>query len=453
MKMLLLFGMMTALGLACDSRADEIHEKDFEFALEEIEKNCGHFFKQKKIDWRAVSKEFTAKAKEVSGDEEHLVLLTKLLARVKDGHAAVRPLDKGKGVKWPEQPAKTGPGMFWCVAKGKVIVKNSWSSAKSAGVAPGMEVVKIDKQPAREWLDARIAELAETTGFSTPQQAQFYACHRGLSDEVGKELKLELRSVRGRRERIEVRYTKANPVPWGPAFYPKPKGEFSRAGNGDLNYAITEDGWGYIQVRRCKGNLPQQMDEALAKVGGAPGIILDFRGNSGGGFDHDAFMGRFVPKGKTIRLGGKGYVSAGPLPYGGPVVVIVDATCRSAGETAAGIFKEDGRAYMIGESPTAGMSSSKKTINLPSGLFSLYVSVYSNKKRFNKGAGIEGVGVIPHETVEFDPKDLAEEKDTLILNAEELLKKFPQRKVPYDPKKYRWKPGQKPAEDDGFDRA
>jgi len=30
---------------------------------------------------------------------------------------------------------------------------------------------------------------------------------------------------------------------------------------------------------------------------------------------------------------------------------------RSAGETGSGIFKEDGRAYMIGESATAGMST------------------------------------------------------------------------------------------------
>ena len=41
------------------------------------------------------------------------------------------------------------------------------------------------------------------------------------------------------------------------------------------------------------------------------------------------------------------YASAGPKPYGGPVVVIIDAGVRSAGETASGMFKEDGRAYEI----------------------------------------------------------------------------------------------------------
>ena len=121
---------------------------------------------------------------------------------------------------------------------------------------------------------------------------------------------------------------------------------------------------------------------------------------------------------------GKTYVSTGDNPYGGPMVVIVDATVRSAGETAAGILKEDGRGYMIGESATAGMSSSKEMIQLPSGCFEIRVSVYSNKLRFNEGRGIEGIGVVPHEIVEFDPKDLAAERDTLILRAELLLEQF-----------------------------
>lgn len=79
---------------------------------------------------------------------------------------------------------------------------------------------------------------------------------------------------------------------------------------------------------------------------------------------------------------------------------------------------------MIGESATAGMSSSKEMIQLPSGCFEIRVSVYSNKLRFNEGRGIEGIGVVPHEIVEFDPKDLAAERDTLILRAELLLEQF-----------------------------
>ncbi len=419
--------------LAPGALADDVdYAADVEYALEAIEERCGHFFKLKDIDWKKVSRSFKKDAKKVKTDEEHLVLLVRLLARLEDGHAAVRPTEAGKGIKWPEQPKKVGPGMFWCRIGKRIYVKNTWSSAKAVGIEPGMEVLKVDGVATRKWLEARVVELSDLYSFSTDQQAFFYACHWGLADEVGTRMKLELTGVDGKRKKRTLTYTSANATAWGPAFLPA---RIERTN--DLNYGRTAAGWGYVQVRRCKGNLPAQMDTALASVGDAPGLILDFRGNSGGGFDHDDFLGRFVPKGERIAFN-KGYASTGENPYGGPIVVIVDATIRSAGETGSGIFKEDGRAYMIGESSTAGMSSSKAMIELPSGLFSLRVSVASNKGRFNAGRGIEGIGVVPHELVEFRPEDLAAGIDTLIARAEELLADFPERKVPYEPAKFGW---------------
>lgn len=396
--------------------------------MTEINRVCADLIELKGIDWRGAARTFFAEAKKVQSDEEHLVLLVRMLARLKDGHAAVRPLEKGKHIKWPDQKVTTGPGMFWCKSGDKLLVKNSWSSAKSAGVTPGMEIVKVDQLPALEWLSNKITEVSDQVSFSTAHQALFYTCHWGLSEAPGTEMKLELRDLKGRRKKVEFRYTKANPVPMGPAFYPTEVN-----GGKDVKGGVTKAGWGYIHIRRCPGDLPRQMDAVLASIGKAPGLILDFRGNSGGGFDHSAFMGRFVPKGEQLSFA-KRYESAGSHPYGGPVVVIVDATVRSAGETAAAIFKEDGRAYVIGESPTAGMSSTKKTIDLPSGLFSLYVSVGSNMSRSNDGKGLEGVGVIPHEVVAFDAEDLANGTDTLIKIAEQRLKKFPKDKVPYSAK-------------------
>jgi len=130
-------------------------------------------------------------------------------------------------------------------------------------------------------------------------------------------------------------------------------------------------------------------------------------------------FGRFVPAGTNWGR----YASAGRKPYAGPLVVIVDAGTRSAGETVSGMLKEDGRAYMIGDSATAGTSSSKTTLPAPSGLFAAYFSVRSNMGRFNHGRGIEGIGVPPHEIVAYDPEELARGVDTQIRRAEELLKK------------------------------
>ena len=116
----------------------------------EIYRKCSSLLELKKIDWRTVARDFLAEAKRVQSDEDHYVLLVRMLARLQDGHAAVRPTEKGKHIEWPIKEERTGPGMFWCTVDDKVYVKNAWSAAKRAGVVPGMEIVKVDRKPARE---------------------------------------------------------------------------------------------------------------------------------------------------------------------------------------------------------------------------------------------------------------------------------------------------------------
>jgi C-terminal processing protease CtpA/Prc len=361
----------------------------------------------------------------------------RLIAALQDGHAGVYPAESvKKQVKWPGPDMSSGPGLFFCRIGKKIHVKFVWSNAARAGIEPGMEVTKIDKLPAAKWLDQRMAFLREYWSISTDQRAFFDACHHGPCGPAGTTLKLELRKLDGKTKKVTVTRGKASGVPVGPAVFPKGLKRIGRQRYGKL-----ESGYGYIHLRKLETEVVDQLDKMLAEIGEVPGMILDFRANGGGGFDHDGFLGRFIPKGKKLSRA-KAYAlpSAGETPYGGPVVVIVDAGVFSAGETGSGMFKEDGRAYMIGETPTAGSSSAKTTIELPSKLFSLYVSIRSHKGRFQGGRGIEGVGYAPHEIVEYDAGDLANGVDTLIKRAEAIFKKFPQNKVAYRPHQHGWKP-------------
>lgn len=409
---------------------------DLESAIEQIEEHCMDLIEQKGIDWKGVTNELRKEAKKGFKDEHEWVLLQKLVASLRDGHARVERSEELEELVWPEDGSwfdrsrEWGdPGLALCFIDKKLYVKSVRGQAAYLGIEPGSEVTRLNEEKPMKWLEEHIETHGELLSWSTDHQAFFWATHGGLAGPSGSRLKIEYKdSDRKKRKRVitlsESRYWMA-----GPAVWPE-----DLQGEDDIRYTRLPGGWGYIHVRRCASDLPEQFDEALEELAKVPGLVLDFRGNTGGSFDHDALLGRFVPTGTSLDFVKK-IESAGPLPYAGPVVVIVNGTTVSAGETASGMFKEEGRGYMIGESPTAGMSSSKKTLELPSGKFSLYVSVYSNKARWQSGRGIEGVGVEPHEIVPYDPKDLRNGVDTQIRVACERLAKMPKGKVPYQPPK------------------
>ncbi len=403
----------------------DVYARDVEFLLVELPKKAGHFFETKGIDWNAVSAEFRNAVKKVKNDEEHVVLCNRLVARLKDGHAALIDLK----VKYPDESKGrrfTGPRIHLVISGGKAYVRTAFGQAAAEGVKPGLEVVKIDGAPAMAYLEAAKDRLCDDRGYSTEHTAIYYACHTGLADWEGTPIEFEFAEGQRKLRTKFVRRGGPNFVPIGPVFPPKDLKTIGRQ-----SYGKTAAGMGYIHLRDVPGDLPEQLDRMLQEIGDAPGLILDCRANGGGGCDHAAVFGRFVPKGERWRQ----YPSAGATPYSGPMVVIVDAGVRSAGETIAGQFKEDGRAWMIGDAPTAGTSSSKDRLEVPSGLFKVFYSVSSNKGRFNGGKGIEGVGVPPNQVTPYDPADLLKGVDTQIRLAEEILKSgLSANKVPYQPK-------------------
>ena len=409
--------------VACAAGAESeptVCQQDVEFLLTELPKQAGRFFQTKGIDWQSVSNQFRIEAATVSNEVQHVKLCQRLLARLKDGHAHLADLkvklpDESRGRRW------TGPRVHLVVIGERVYVRQAFGSSAGRGIEIGSEVLRIDDLPAREWLTQRVAKSSEETGYSTTQQALYAACHWGLGDWEGTPITFELmKSGHTNSVRI-VRSGGPNFVPIGPVFPPKPLKNLGRQ-----TYGKTEGGYGYIHLRDVPGNLPEQLDMMLEALGDVPGLILDMRANGGGGCDHEAVFGRFIASGAKWRQ----HTGTGQKSFTGPMVLIVDAGTRSAGETVAGMFKEDGRAFMIGDSPTAGMSSSKTTLPVLSGLFAAYFSVRSNMGRFNGGRGIEGIGVSPHEIVPYDPAELARGVDSQIRRAEELLKQgLPKDKV------------------------
>lgn len=405
------------------------YQKDVEFLLKELENTSGQFFKRKKIDWKKVEKRFRKEVKKVQDDVEHFELVSRLVASVKDGHAGV----VGVHFDWPEdrkQPQQKGIGMSLCIDGKKVYVKDCYGPAAAAGIQSGWEVKKIDKLPATEWLERRAEQLADRDGFSTWHAALYAACHRGLADRVGTSFSFELK--KGKRGSAKKTLSCAsgggNGVPFGPVFPPKDAKQLGRHSYGKL-----DSGLGYIHLRKINSDLPENLDQMLGELGDVKGLVLDFRANTGGSVDHMAVVSRFLAPGQAF---GPFKGEEGGEHYTGPMVVIVDAGTASAAETVSGYLKESRRAFMIGPTPTAGMSGSKKELDLPSGLLTVRVTVSSyTSAKGSGGAEIEGVGVAPDEVVPFDPEALMKGIDPLIQRAEQLLENgFPQGTVRYEAK-------------------
>lgn len=434
---LALVGALLALSLsdrarAKDERDPSVYARDVEFLLDELEKKAGHFFKLKGIDWGRIETQFRAEAKKVRTDAEHVKLCARLLSRLRDGHAGLVDLK----VPWPDDSEGrklTGPRVMLLPIRGKVYVRAAFGEAAERGIEVGMEVAKIDGVPARTWVERKAEEKRDTTGYSTDHQAIYAACHWGLADRAGTKIAFLLRDGTKTKDVTITRDGGTNYVPIGPVFPPEGLSTVGRQ-----SYRKTPGGFGYVHLRDVPEDLPTQLDTILEAIGDVPGLILDMRANGGGGCDHEAVFGRFLAEGVKWEGKGASYVGQGKRPFTGPMVVIVDAGTRSAGETVSGILKEDGRAYMIGDEPTAGMCARKETLPVPSGMFSAYFAVRSNKARFNDGRGVEGIGVPPHEVVPYDPTELRRKVDTQIRRAEDLLRSgFPKGKVRYEPPKRR----------------
>jgi C-terminal processing protease CtpA/Prc len=410
--------------------ADPKYAADVAFLLDRFEADAGALLKLKGIDWDAVRKEFTEAATAIDTDQEHVELCARLVARLQDGHAGFERVDVDMQGRAPD--ATYGCGVELVEVGSKIYIKRAFGGAAASGVDAGSEVVKIGGVKADKWLDAAVAKLCDTKGFSTVHAARWATCTWGLTGPAGERLEFELKKPKGGGKKATLTFGKdgGDGRLVGPVVLPEGLTMLGR----EIGWAKLPSGHGYVLIGRVPNDLCALVDQALTALGDVPGLVLDFRANRGGGYDRDQLLGRFVPQGETFGA----EASAGPHPYGGPLVLLADPATISAGETIVGELAEEGRAYLIGPGPTHGASGSKVDVEPPSKLFAVRFVVASNKQRFNRGYGVEGIGIPPHEVVEYDPKQLAVGVDPCIARAVELLDKpLPKNRVKYVPPKSR----------------
>jgi C-terminal processing protease CtpA/Prc len=166
---------------------------------------------------------------------------------------------------------------------------------------------------------------------------------------------------------------------------------------------------GYLYVRRIGNDLVERLDLAVGQLQQAKGLIVDVRGNSGGGFDASRAHRNFARD--------DGQEPDRPR-FHGPMALLFDARCISAGEGWASWFIAQRRAKAYGEA-TAGASSRKETYLLKNGLYRVQFSVKAYAGFL--GRPIERRGLEPDVPVRQNAADLAAGRDTVLEAARKEL--------------------------------
>jgi C-terminal processing protease CtpA/Prc len=177
----------------------------------------------------------------------------------------------------------------------------------------------------------------------------------------------------------------------------------------DVSWTMLDGNVGYIYVRRIRSNLIDKLDRAVRELKDARGLIVDVRGNSGGGFDAARSHRNFAPEDPE---------EPDRPRYAGPMALLLDARCISAGEGWASWFIAHGRAHTFGEA-TAGASSRKKTYTLKNGLYTVTFPIKAYRGFLDRP--IERRGLEPYVPLRQNAKDLAAGRDTVLEAAKRYL--------------------------------
>lgn len=149
---------------------------------------------------------------------------------------------------------------------------------------------------------------------------------------------------------------------------------------------------------------PSDLDDGFLRLGKAKSLILDLRGNGGGSaetlerllgkfFDREVVIGEQRERKKTkVRK-----ISPGLRPFGGLVIVLVDADSGSASEILARVLQLEDRGIVIGDR-TSGTVQAAHYLRKGAGVNPVVpygVAVTTSIVIMRDGKSLEKVGVAP----------------------------------------------------------
>ncbi len=368
-------------------------------------------FELKGIDWKQVGEDLLPKAATVKTDSEFGLLCMQLVACLKDSHAYV----VAGSAKVPDLPLpQWDPGLACLLDDRERLVVfhvDPGGPADKAGAKVGMIVLSVNEKPAAEAMKDWMKLTSTYVGYSSDRALRYDAARMFVRQHRrGEKVRLRVQDLQGNSREFDlaatmgIRYIPRLPVPI--------RGIRDSA---SVSWKRLDDGIGYLYVRRIDARLPEALDRAMTDLKGVRGLIIDVRGNSGGGFDGDKALRNFRPDDPNEPKRPR---------YGGPIAMLIDERCISAGEGWASWFVANKRARLFGAT-TAGASSQKETYPLTNGLYKVFFPIRARRGFLNRP--IEGRGLEPDVPVRCKAEDLAAGKDTVLEAAREYLRTLTSR--------------------------
>ncbi|MHC5009799.1 MAG: S41 family peptidase [Planctomycetota bacterium] len=362
-------------------------------------------FDLKGIDWAAVGEELLPRLSSVQTDDAFGLLCMELVARLEDSHAVLRagtaPLPRLPFPRWTHG--------FACLEddRGEPVVYhvNSGGPAAAAGVRVGMILRTVDGVPVARALAEWMRERRRYIGYSSDRYLRYHAVRFFTwQRDRGRRVAMEFATAGGAL--LQVLIEASEPVGYVPRL-PVPIPEIGEASN--VSWTRLADDIGYVHVRRMRSGLIDDLDAAVADLGDARALIVDVRGNSGGGFDARRAHRNFAPEDPEEPERPR---------FGGPIALLIDARCISAGEGWASWFIARERARVFGET-TAGASARKHVYDLRNFKFRVRFPVKAYRGYLDRP--IERLGLVPDVPLRQTAEDLREGRDTVLEAARRSL--------------------------------
>jgi len=376
------------------------------------------------LDWDSLYIAFIPKAKEAKSTLEYYRVLQNMCSQLRDPHTGVNVPGVLFGDMYSRPPLDTR------YVEGTVLITEVLDqSLEKAGIRRGLEIVRVDGVPVKQYAEERVAPYdswSTRQGYLVGTYEFYLLCGSGHTP-----VEIELRDDRGRTfKRVVAR-----------------SHHTIQSCSKPLEFKMLKGNIAYVALNSFGDRrIVAAFDSLFSQIDKANGLILDLRRNTGGNSDvgYDILgcltdkpfltvagkVRKYCAFERTQRRGlewteippAEWPVNGGKC-YSKPIVVLVGHQTGSAAEDFCVAFNVLARGKMIG-ALTAGSTGQPLFYSLPGGGSGF---VCTTRASYPDGREFVGRGIEPDIVVSATVKDIRAGRDATLESAIVALKNTPEK--------------------------